>query len=200
MFSLPWSGASLRLKLLLCYHLYTYTIQNVYLALLIYTAWSFDSRGISPAKLLEFLSMNTQGVWLWTLVLAELTLIWLVQFLLRIFLGRRAGVSTKRFFENVLLSTALHSFACLSVDISVFRGLVGYKMEFVPTNAFKTANPKQPLLYAKDLLFWFVTGMLVLLGTVLRNPLLFFGLNGLWIFFWVLTPFTLLLFHRDQLK
>lgn len=197
-FSMPWNGASLRLKLLLCHHLYTYTIHNVYLALLIYTAWGFDSRGISPIHLFGFISSNIQDLWLWTLVLAEMSVLWLVQLLLGFHLGRRAGTPIKDIFNHIFLATALHSFSGLSVNISVFRALIGKRMDFTPTNIKRTLSTKHPLP-VKDALFWFIMGGIILSGMGLRNTLLFFGLNGLWIFFWIISPFTLLVFHRDQL-
>lgn len=198
-FTLPWSGASFRLKLLLCYHLYSYTIHNIYLVLLIYTAWGFDARGISPMKLFEFIGNNIQELWLWTLVLVEMSVLWLVQFLLRVYLGRRAGISMKEFFRHTFLATALHSFSGFSVNVSVIRGLIGRKMNFTPTNARTPSSSEMNLPYfARDALFWLLTGGLILSGMSLRNTLLFFGLNGIWIFFWMVSPLTLFVFHRDQ--
>jgi len=197
-FSQPWRGASLRLKLLLSHHLYTYTIHNVYLGLLIYTAWGFDSRGISPLKLIEFLGSHMQVLWIWTLVLAELSILWLLQLLLRFHLGRLAGISTRDFFEHMLLATALHSFAGLSMDLAVLRAIFGKRMDFVPTNTKITLLKERPAHLTKDIVFWLAASGLILSGMSLRNPLLFFGLNGLWIFFWVASPLTLLLFHRDR--
>lgn len=198
-FSLPWNGASLRLKLLLCYHLYTYTIHNIYLSLLIYTAWGFDSRGMSPITLIEFINSNMQVLWVWTLVLVELSLLWLFQLLLRIYLGYRSGISIKNFLNHMLLATALHSFTGLSINISILKGLSGRKMNFSPTNQKGITLAKQPLYFAKDVVFWLFISGIVLSGMSLRNTLLFFGLNGLWILFWTVSPITLLVFHRDQL-
>jgi len=198
-FSLPWDGASLRLKLLLCQHFYTYTVHNIYIALLLYTAWGFDSRGISPIKLFQFIGNNFQEMWLWTLVLAEMTLLWLAQFLLRAYLGYRAGLSLKDFLTHTLLATALHSFIGLAVDYSIVKVLFGKKVIFKPTNAKEIGIQNSLFDFCLDISFWFFIGVAILLGMGLRNHLLFFSLNGLWIFFWGIAPFTLLFFHRDQL-
>lgn len=198
-FSLPWSRASLRLKLLLLYHLYTYTIHNIYLGLLVYTAWGFDSHDISPLKLIEFINSNMQVLWAWTLVLVELSILWLLQFILRIKLSRLAGITLRQFFHYVLLATALHSFTGLSTNISVLKVLSGKGIDFIPTNTKKKIRLNNSSNFLKDVLFWFLVGGIILLGMSFRNSLLFFGLNGVWVFFWVVSPFILLVFHRDQL-
>lgn len=199
-FLLPWDGASLRLKLLICQHFYTYTVHNIYIALLLYTAWGFDSRGISPIKLFQFIGNNFQEMWLWTLVLAEMTLLWLAQFILRAYLGYRAGISLRDFIKHTLLATALHSFIGLALDYSIIKVLLGKKMIFRPTNIKGISIKKSLVDFRADIAFWFFIGTAILLGMGLRNHLLFYSLNGLWIFFWSIAPFTLLLFHKDQLK
>ena len=68
-FSLPWKGTSFRLKALLCDHLYNYTVHNVFIALLIITAWGFDSREISPLRLFQYIGQNIGEMWPWILVL-----------------------------------------------------------------------------------------------------------------------------------
>lgn len=198
-FSMPWEGASFRLKLLLCQHLYTYTVHNIYIALLLYTAWGFDSRGISALKLFQFISNNIQGLWLWTVVLAEMSVLWLVQFSLRTYLAYRAGISLKDFLRHTFLATALHSFIGLAVDYSILKVLLGKKIDFKPTNAKNIGAKKDWSFFMADIAFWFFVGGSILLGMSLRNHLLFYSLNGLWIFFWAIAPFTLLLFHWDQL-
>jgi cellulose synthase/poly-beta-1,6-N-acetylglucosamine synthase-like glycosyltransferase len=197
-FSRPWNEASFRLKLLLCYHLYTYTIHNVYIGLLLLTAWGFDSRGISPLKLFQFIGNNFQDLWLWTLAWAEMTLLWVIHFLLRAYLGKRAGISLKVLVTHTLLSTALRSFMGLATDISVFGGLAGRESDFTPTNSRDNGTSKYLLGFSMNVVFWFFVGIAILLGVSMRNRLLFFSLNGLWIVFWAIAPFTLLLFHRDQ--
>jgi cellulose synthase/poly-beta-1,6-N-acetylglucosamine synthase-like glycosyltransferase len=199
-FLLPWDGASIRLKLLLCQHFYTYTVHNIYILLLLYTAWGFDSHGMSPLNLFQFIGNNFEEMWLWTLVLAEMTLLWLLQFLLRVYLAHRAGISLKNFFSHLLLTTALHSFTGLAVDYSIIKVLFGKKMVFRPTN-IKGTDPKREMFnFRLDAVFWFFSGAAILLGMSLRNYLLFFSLNGLWILFWAAAPFTLLFFHRDQIE
>lgn len=198
LFSLPWGEASFRLKLLICYHFYNYTVHNFYLALLLLTAWGFDSRNISPLRLFEYIAVNNGQLWPWTIVLAELTLLWLVQLLMRLYICSLAGISFKKFFENMILSTSLYCFMGLAADISVIRGFTGHKIEFAPTNAaFKNSLPNT-LEFIGSFLFWFCSGSLILMGMVMRNRLLFFSLNGLWVVFWSLAPVILLLFHQDQ--
>lgn len=198
-FLLPWDGASIRLKLLLCQHFYTYTVHNIYILLLLYTAWGFDSHGISPLKLFQFIGNNFEEMWLWTLVLAEMTLLWMLQFILRIYLARRAGIPLLKFSTHVLLATALHSFTGLAVDFSILKVLFGKKLVFRPTNIKQVDLKKEVLNFRLDVVFWFFSGAAILLGMSLRNYLLFFSLNGLWILFWSAAPFTLLFFHRDQI-
>ena len=198
-FLLPWDGASIRLKLLLCHHFYTYTVHNIYLLLLLYTAWGFDSHGISPLKLFQFIGNNFEEMWLWTLVLAEMTLLWMLQFVLRFCLALRAGISIKKFFTHLLLATALHSLTGMAVDYSIIKVLLGKKMVFRPTNIKKIDSKNDMFNFRMDAIFWFFSGTTILLGMCLRNYLLFFSLNGLWILFWIAAPFTLLFFHRDQI-
>lgn len=197
-FLFPWRTADFRLKLLLCYHLYNYTIQNLYIFLLLLTAWLFNSKGITPQVLLQYFGGHLEHVWSWVFVLAEMTLVWSIQFILSIVISKRAGISLKVFFKHVLLATALHSFTGLPTNISVAKAFFGERMEFTPTNS-SIQNPAQ---FRRDFiwgfLFWFFTGFTILLGAMLRNKLLLFSLNGVWILFWALAPITLLIFHRDQ--
>jgi len=98
-FSLPWNGASFRLKSLICYHLYSYTIHNVYITLLILTAWGYDSRGISPLHLLQFIIRSNHEIWLWTLVIAEMTILWCAQFFCGFTLASAWEFPSKLFFH-----------------------------------------------------------------------------------------------------
>jgi hypothetical protein len=198
-FTLPWKGASIRLKLLLCYHLYTYTVHNVYVGLLLFTAWRFDSRGISPLKLVQLVGSNFQDLWLWTFAWMEMTLLWAIQLLLRVRLSRRAGVSLKDFLTHTLLSTALHTFMDLATNIAVIGGLTGRKLDFTPTNSIDNRAGRYLGKFGLGFLVWFLLGGAIALGMGMRNRLLFFSLNGLWIVFWMIAPLTLLLFHRDQI-
>jgi len=100
----------------------------------------------------------------------------------------------------MFLTTALHSFAGLAANISILRGLMRQKIDFAPTNANNVRTSERLMGFAKGIVFWFITGSTILLGMSLRNQLLFFSLNGLWIFFWGISPLTLLFFHRDQLR
>jgi membrane glycosyltransferase len=197
LFSLPWIGTSLRLKILLCFHLYNYTVHNIYLFALILAAWCYDSREISPLELLKYSVTNTDKIWHWVLVLAGLTSLWLAQLALRLFISIRAGVTAKDFFKHMLLASALYSFAGLSVNKSVFRVLAGNNVKFIPTNS-KTVEPSLQNL-VPEVSFWLIIGLLISLGMLMRNRLLFFSLNGLWLLFWLITPLTLWFFHRDQL-
>lgn len=198
LFSLPWSGAAFRLKALLCFHLYSYTVYVFYLSLLVITAWAYDSSELSLIQLWTFVTGKPDQIWIWVLVLTGMTLLWIAQLGLRILISRRANITMREFVSHTLLSTALYSFTGLAVLISVLRVFAGGRMKFLPTNAGSVYQPVEWKLIVWDLLFWFVGGALIVTGMMIRNRLLFFSLNGLWMVFWFLAPYTLWLFHKDQ--
>jgi glycosyltransferase involved in cell wall biosynthesis len=197
-FKLPWEQAPFRLKLLLCQHLYSYLIHNVYAILLLMTAWGFDSREITLRKAVDFVQWNGSYFWPWGMVLVSLVLIWSLQIGIRLLVAVKAQVSIKAFLTHTLLATAITGFVGLSVDLTILRVIAGGKLKFDPTNARNITTPASSLKQLILMGGWLVLGGVILTGMILRNRLLFFSLNSLWLIFWLGTPYTLWLFHRDQ--
>jgi hypothetical protein len=197
-FKLPWGESPFRLKLLLCYHLYSYLIHNVYAVLLLMTAWGFDSRGITAREMPNFMKWDTAYFWPWGMILLGLILIWLAQLCIRFLVALRSGVPIKAFLIHMLLATAITGFIGVSVNLSILRVITGRKLHFDPTNAKGTARPASFSRQLKLMGIGLVLAAFILTGMLFRNRLLFFSLNSLWLVFWLLTPYTLWLFHRDQ--
>ncbi len=88
-FRLPWRGASIRLKLLLCYHLYSYLMHNVYFGLLLLTSWSFRADRPPLDGFIALLSTDIGYFWPWMAVPFILTGLWALQIALRMYLARK---------------------------------------------------------------------------------------------------------------
>jgi cellulose synthase/poly-beta-1,6-N-acetylglucosamine synthase-like glycosyltransferase len=196
-FMLSWEKAPLRLKLLLCYHLYSYLMHNFYFGLLLITAWGFDSTQIDTGRLFSFIRLHFDYFWPWVLVLVVMMTLWVGQLLIRLRISRISGVSTRDFWLHLILSNAMVVCAAWSINVSILKVTMGKRQNFIPTNT----NHRKWNSF--EFLVNFVPGFLIvcfiLAGMILRNPLLFFSLNSLWLLLWLMTPFTLLFFHRDQL-
>lgn len=196
LFRLPWGSAALRLKLSLCYRLYTYLIHNVYLGLLLYTAWA--SRGGMTRRPLEQITLfhGFSGRFApWVAVLLVILGLWSIQIILRLCLARRAGVATSDILWHALVSTSLMYFTSFPISVAMLRTALGTKPSFTPTNSRGLSSPTM-LSITRHMLPFMAYGALVLTGVALRNQSLLFGLNGIWLLLMPTAPLVLWLFHR----
>ncbi len=197
-FRLPWHGASFRLKLLLCFHLYSYLVHNVYFGLLSLASWSFKADSLPIDQLVSIWTTNVAYLWPWVAVLAALTCLWGLQVALRIYLAKQAGVTFKDFIRHSLLSTGVMCLVALPVNVAVVRTVLGNRLQFTPTN-IDEGNTVSFTKIARHLWLPFLAGVVVAIGIALRNYYLLFSLNILWLALWLSAPLILWLFHRDQL-
>lgn len=106
-FSLPWTLCLTSKIIALLSFVHLYNSQYIFSFLNIYRL-GFWLSGMSPVTLIQFINSNMQVLWVWTLVLVELSLIWLFQFL---FVPSWISLwSLKNFFNHMFLAMALHSF------------------------------------------------------------------------------------------
>lgn len=196
-FRLPWRGASIRLKLLLCYHLYSYLMHNVYFGLLLLTSWSFRADRPPLDGFIALLSTDIGYFWPWMAVPFILTGLWALQIALRMYLARKAGVTIKDFIRHSLLSTAVMCFVALPVNIAMLRTVLGSRVQFTPTNIGegRAVNFRS---IARHLWLPFLAGIVVSIGIATRNFYLLFSPNLFWLGLWLSSPLILWLFHRDQ--
>lgn len=196
LFRLPWRSAAFRLKLLLCYHLYGNLIHNVYLGLLLLVAWTpFRTANVdSLYNSVAFVVANRLYLTPWFAVLLGMTGLWVVQFILRLVLARKAGVSTYAFLLFSLLSTLLMYFVAFRVTIAMLRTALGFRTFFVPTNTQISEAPTLRTI-ANHMLPSLVYGALVVVGIGLQNRYLLLSLNCLWILLLLAAPLLLWLFH-----
>jgi cellulose synthase/poly-beta-1,6-N-acetylglucosamine synthase-like glycosyltransferase len=196
-FRLPWQGASSRLKLLLCFHLYAYLMHNIYFGLLLLTSWSFRASSLPLDDLIAILKSNVGYFWPWIVMLIILTSVWGLQIAMRIYLARQAGINFKDFIGHSFLSSAIACFVALPVNMALLRAALGSRLRFTPTNI----GDRQPVTFidiARRLWLPFLGGTIVAIGIALRNYYLLFSPNIAWLFLWLSAPLILWLFHRDQ--
>jgi cellulose synthase/poly-beta-1,6-N-acetylglucosamine synthase-like glycosyltransferase len=198
-FRFPWRPAALRLKLLLCYQLYTYLSFGIYLGLLLAAAWHSPSDGTWHLQDYMFYTVNGRSrPTPWLLVMLAMTGLWSVQMLLRLILVKKAGVSLCNFGLHLLLSTSMMYFVGFRSTVAMLRTAFGARTAFHPTNV---VMPNQPTFAAilAHLSPALVCGGLVVAGIVLRNRFLLLSLNSLLLFLLLAAPVTLWLFHNSSI-
>lgn len=197
-FRLPWKSSSIRLKLLVCYHLYSYLIINVYLGLLLITAWAFNARNWSTGdQVSDISSENLVLILPWLLALIIISGSWILQIMLRSLLAKKAGVSFSMYIAHTILSNALMYFVALPVGVSMLKTALGEKTEFTPTNLRSNKNLSlgKFLRYMLPSILYCV---IVLVGVILRNRYLLFSFNFIWLLLWTASPLVLWLIHKNN--
>jgi hypothetical protein len=192
MFRFPWPGASVRLKLVLCYHLYSYSINFVYFFLLLLSAWAFQAQGWTWNEFVSYIVATSFYLTPAFLVLSSTALLWMFQLLLRTILAKLTGASLRDIILHSLLVTPLTYSFVFRMIFDMARTALGAKVVFHPTNNREFARDSFSFVsfvsYMKIPIFY---SLLILLGVVLRNRYLLYGPNGVWLLLLLLAPLIL---------
>jgi cellulose synthase/poly-beta-1,6-N-acetylglucosamine synthase-like glycosyltransferase len=192
MFRFPWPGASIRLKLVLCYHLYSYSINFVYFFLLLLSAWAFQAQGWTWNEFIAYIVVTSFYLTPAFIVLSSAALLWIFQLLLRTILALFTGASLKDIVLHSLIVTPLTYSFVFRMVFDMARTAFGAKVIFQPTN--NQQSMPRPLsffdfvAYMKIPIFY---SFLILLGVILRNRYLLYGPNGVWLLLLLAAPLIL---------
>jgi glycosyltransferase involved in cell wall biosynthesis len=200
MFRFPWPRASTRLKMMLCYHLYSYAIGFVYLALLLLSAWAFRAEPYGMDEIASHVLTTRLYLAPSFVILGSTALLWLFQLVSRAVLAKCFGTRFRDTLLHIVIATPLmHSFV-LQQMTGMLQTALGVPVRFQPTNQRDLdSNWSSPSIlnilgYMRGPVF---LNSFLLLGVLLRNRYLLYGPNGFWLLLLVFSPVILWFFHRD---
>lgn len=193
LFRRPWHGVPLRLKLLLCRHLLSYTLPIVGALLLgisLWTgpetpdrAWSFLTASLSLAA-----GYEVYGLALWPAFIAFALLN-----VFRAALARLEGVPWRLLLLSSVLGSAPAAVLLLPLAGSLLASACGFRVRFVPTNS-RYARGRDAGL-RRRLLLGLATCLLLsalTAGALHRPGSLLVGFNIIWLAQLLLSPLSLL--------
>lgn len=194
LFHHPWRDVPLRLKLLLCRHLLSYTLPVVGVLLLGISLWTGPE---TPERAWSFLRASlslTDGYQVYGLTLWPVFIVFLLYTVLRLVLARAEGVSWRLLLLSFILGNA--PFAALLPPLigSLLISACGVKVRFVPTNSRYALSRDASL--RRHLLFGLTTALLLsaLVAGALYHPgSLLVGFNIIWLTQLLLSPLSLLI-------
>jgi membrane glycosyltransferase len=189
MFRFPWPSAPIRLKLILCYHLYSYCIHPLYLLTIFLIAWAFKSPALNLTQIIAYYFAAKAYQSLPFLIWLFVVNLWVFVFAFRLALLKKIGISWRKIFLHGLLMSCLWYSYVFPLVNTLFLTALGQKIEFVPTNSHKVMLPNPTLLnYIKQMYSPIFYSVIVLLGAFFRNRFLLYGITGLWLFVLLVSP------------
>ncbi len=202
-FRFPWRKASNRLKIMLCYHLYSYIIGFVYLVLLLLSAWAFHAEPYGIKEVISYIITTRAYLTPPFITLCSTALLWFFQVLSRAILAQCFGTRFKDTLLHGIIATPLMHSIVFRQTIGMLRTALGNPVGFQPTNqrnldsTWSSPSIWDILAYMR---FPLLFNIFLLLGVALHNRYLIYSPNVLWLLQLMFSPAILWFFHRDELS
>jgi hypothetical protein len=170
LFRLPWQRASFRLKAILCYHLYSYSVPAISLCLLLVAVFGSLQESGEPRSppMPTSLGIQIGSIHSCLTTVAVAMYFWAIPMTLRFVLAIKTHVPIRYVLAHCLLCMSLGF--CLAVHIAagMLRTALGCKVSFAPTNGLsaKRANQQTLQAFIGCMLPAFAYCMLILLGII----------------------------------